>query len=157
MVSNSATSIQEYLDQLSFDQREVISVLRDLIVKNLPAGYVETMNWGMICYEVPLAVYPNTYNKKPLMYAGLAAQKNHFSLYMSSVYQDAKEESMLRQGFELAGKKLDMGKSCIRFRKLDQLALDVIGQAIAATPLETFLAQYEASRDKGSRNSSSSI
>ena len=148
MVSSSAVSVQEYLNELSPEAQVILTTLRNLILENLPDGYVETMNWGMICYEVPLAIYPKTYNKKPLMYAALAAQKNHFSLYLSSVYQDVQEDLNLREGFAAAGKKLQMGKSCIRFRRLDQLALPVIAQAIAATSVEAFLVQYESIQGK---------
>lgn len=143
MVSSSAASVHEYLEALSPESREILTTVRDLILKNLPDGFVETMNWGMICYEVPLTTYPKTYNKKPLMYAALAAQKNYFSLHLSGIYQNPQKTAELKEGFAAAGKKLDMGKACIRFRRLDQLALPVIAQAIADTPLEAFLANYQ--------------
>ena len=148
MVSSSAASVQEYLNDLSPEAREIITTMRNLILINLPEGYVETMNWGMICYEVPLSIYPNTYNKKPLMFAALAAQKNHYALYLSGVYQNPRKAEIFQEGFVAAGKKLDMGKSCIRFRRLDQLALPVIAHAIANTPLEDFITQYEAVKNR---------
>jgi hypothetical protein len=82
------------------------------------------------------------------MFAGLAAQKNHYSLYLSGVYQNPQQAAMFQEGFAAAGKKLDMGKSCIRFRRLDQLALPVIAQTIAASPMEDFVLQYKLVRDK---------
>lgn len=148
MVQSKATSVEQYLEQLSPDQREVVSTVRRIILENLPQGYVEAMNWGMISYEIPLEDYPDTYNGKPLNYLALAAQKNHFSLYMMGVYQDVQQEAKLKDGFDRAGKKLDMGKSCVRFRKLDDVPLDVIGDLIASTPPNEMIARYEASRRK---------
>jgi hypothetical protein len=149
MVSSLAVSVQEYLDELSPESREIITTIRDLIIENLPDGYVETMDWGMISYEVPLVRYPKTYNKKPLMFVALAAQKNHYALYLSGVYQNPQQAAKLQEGFSAAGKKLDMGKSCIRFNRLDQLHLPVIAEAIADSPLEAFLTRYEQARDSG--------
>jgi hypothetical protein len=97
----------------------------------------------MISYEIPLQRYPTTYNRQPLMYAGLAAQKHYYALYLSCAYQDAKQERRLRDGFERAGKKLDMGKACVRFRKLEDLPLDVVGRVVGSTSPERFIARYE--------------
>jgi hypothetical protein len=148
MASSRAATIEEYLEELPQDRREVVSAVRDVVRRNLPGGYRETMNRGMITYEVPLERYPRTYNGQPLAYAALAAQKNYFALYLTGAYQDPDAETWLREEFRKAGKKLDMGKSCVRFRKLDDLPLDVIGRAIASTPLDAFIARYEASRQK---------
>jgi hypothetical protein len=104
------------------------------------------MRWGGISYEVPLERYPNTYNKQPLGYAGLISQKNYCSLYLNAVYQDPSAEARLREEFAKAGKKLDMGKSCVRLKKLEDLPLEAIGRTIAGTPVGEFLAQYERSR-----------
>lgn len=146
MVKSKATTVEEYLQELPPEKHHVIAQVRDVILENLPPGYVETMNWGMISYEIPLKRYPNTYNGKPLTYLALAAQKNHFSLYMMDVYQSEKQETQLRQGFSQAGKRLDIGKSCVRFRKLDDLPMDVIANLVASTSVEDFIAAYEASR-----------
>ncbi|HEX5724748.1 MAG TPA: DUF1801 domain-containing protein, partial [Longimicrobiaceae bacterium] len=105
-------------------------------------------NWGMISYEVPLERFPRTYNGQPLGYAALAAQKNYYALYLTSVDGDAEKESWLEEEFRKAGKKLDMGKSCLRFRTLDDLPLDVIGRAIASTPPDALIARHEAVRKK---------
>ena len=148
MVRSSAATVAEYLDELPPDRRKVISKVRETILAHLPDGYVETMNWGMISYEIPLADYPDTYNKRPLSYAALTAQKRHYSIYLNSVYGDRQQEAWLREGFEKAGKKLDMGKSCVRFRKLENVPLDVIGDVIGSTTPEEFIAIYEASRKK---------
>ena len=119
-----------------------------MILLNLPRGYRESMNWGMVCYEVPLEKYPDTYNGQPLGYAALAAQKNYIALHLMCAYQDSELEKKLREGFARAGKKLDMGKSCIRFKKLEDLPLDVIGELVATLTPEQFIARYEAARKK---------
>jgi len=126
----------------------VISQIRDLIRKNLPKGYVESLNWGMLSYEIPLERYPDTYNGQPLGYVALAAQKNGYSLYLLGPYGDESQAEKLREGFAKAGKKLDMGKSCVRFKKPEDLALDAIASAIASTPPDAFIAQYESVRSQ---------
>jgi hypothetical protein len=102
----------------------------------------------MLNYGIPLSRFPNTYNGQPLCYAALAAQKNYCSLYLMSVYGDKKHEAKLRDGFKAAGKKLDMGKSCVRFKSSDDLPLDVVGDLIASVPVEKWIAIYEASRKR---------
>jgi hypothetical protein len=146
MVTSTASTVEEYLASLPLDRRAVIAAVREVVLRNLPAGYREAMNWGMISYEIPLETYPNTYHGRPLSYVALAAQKHHFSLYLMAVYGDLEEEARLRDGFAQAGKKLDMGKSCVRFRQLDDLPLDVIGETIAETPPDRLIALYERSR-----------
>ena len=148
MVQSKASTPEQYLADLPEDRREVVAAVRQIVLDNLPEGYQESMTWGMPSYEIPLSRYPTTYNRKPLAYAALAAQKNYFSLYLMSVYADSEEETTLRDEFEAAGKKLDMGKSCIRFRKLDDLPMDVIAKAIAATPVDDYIGRYEAARGK---------
>lgn len=106
------------------------------------------MNWGMITWGVPLDIYPDTYNGQPLGYASLASQKTHFALYLMCVLQNSEQETILKEAFKKAGKKLDMGKSCLRFKKLDDLPLDAIGKVIASTSPQQFIAQYEAGRAK---------
>ena len=148
MVKSHAATVEQYLDNLPPDRWEVIARVREVILKYLPDGYVETMNWGMISYEIPLAVYPDTYNGQPLSFAALAAQKNNYSLYLMNVYQNPALLSQLKDGFADAGLKLDMGKSCVRFKKLESIPLDVIGDVIASTPKADFIASYEASRKR---------
>ncbi len=114
-MQSTARSVPEYIQSLPADQAPVVGQLRAIILSSLPQGYVETMAWGMICYEVPLSVLPDTYNKKPLVYLGLAAQKRLFSLYLLNIYQDPVALEQLKDAYRSAGKQLDMGKSCIRF------------------------------------------
>lgn len=139
MVSTTTTTPSDYLASLAQDRREIISALRDLILQNLPQGYQETINWGMLSYEVPLERYPDTYNKKPLNYIGLAAQKNYNSLYLMSVYQNPADYQELMDAFDAMGVKPNMGKSCIRFKKLEQLPLDTISRLIAKTSVQEFV------------------
>lgn len=146
MVTSKATSVKEYLAGLPSERRSSISRVRDVVRKNLPNGYREVMNWGMVCYELPLGRYPDTHNGRPLCYAGIAAQKNHNALYLTNAYQDASETARLREAFRKAGKKMDMGKSCLRFRDADDLPLEAIGRVIRNTPPEKFIERYEASR-----------
>ena len=148
MVASGAQTVAEYLDELPPDRREVVSAVREVILSNLPEGYREDMSWGMIGYEVPLETYPTTYNGRPLGYVALAAQKNNYALYLNSVYMDPDREQALRDAFARKGSRLDMGKSCLRFRKLDDLPLDVIGEIVAATPVSELIATYEKSRQK---------
>lgn len=148
MASSKAKTVEDYLAELPPERREVVTAVRQFILRYLPEGYQETMNWGMISYEIPLERYPNTYNKQPLAYVALAAQKNYYSLYLMGVYADSDQEARLRDEFQQAGKKLDMGKSCVRFRKLDNLHLDAIAHAIAAVTPDEYIAHYEANRKK---------
>jgi uncharacterized protein YdhG (YjbR/CyaY superfamily) len=146
MVSSKAASPEAYLDELPPERREIVSRVRDLVNSNLPAGYIERMSWGMIGWELPLERYPDTYNKQPLAYAGLAAQKSHYALYLNCIYASEERTQRLREAYARAGKKLDMGKSCIRFKKAEDLAEDALAEAIASVPPDAFIAEYEASR-----------
>ena len=148
MAKSGATTVEEYLAELPEDRRATIAKVRDVVLRNLPAGYQERMNWGMISYEVPLERYPGTYNGQPLAYAALASQKNYCVVYLMGVYADGKPAGWFADGFKEAGKKLDMGKSCVRFRTPDDLPLDVIGKAIASTTPEQFIAIHEKSRER---------
>ena len=144
MARSNAKTPAAYLKELPAERRRELSRVRDMVRKNLPEGYRETMNWGMITYEVPLEQHAKTYNGQPLCYAGLAAQKNYLSLYFMPV--DASVLARLKAAFKQAGKKLDMGKSCIRFKQADDLPLDAIGAEIAAVPLDRFVAYVESAR-----------
>lgn len=150
MVSTSTTTPTDYLASLPPDRRNIISAVRDLILQNLPEGYQETINWGMLSYEVPLETYPDTYNKKPLSYIGLAAQKNYNSLYLMSVYQDPADYQELMNAFDQLGVKPDMGKSCIRFKNLEQLPLETISRLIAKTSVSDFIETTKALQNKKS-------
>jgi uncharacterized protein YdhG (YjbR/CyaY superfamily) len=142
-MNSNANTVEEYLASLPDDRREAITTVRNIIVKNLPKGYEEVMNWGMITYEIPLERKPDTYNKKPLMYAALASQKNHMAVYLTAVYATDEDASQFREDYIATGKKLDMGKSCVRFKKLEDLPLELIGKTIASTPVDDMIDIYE--------------
>ncbi len=146
MVSSKAATPDDYIAELPPERRDLVSRIRDLVNSNLPDGYVERMNWGMISWEVPLERYPETYNGQPLGYASLAAQKNHTALYLNCVYASAERTERLKQAWAAAGKKLDMGKSCLRFKREDQLAEGVLAETIRSMPVDAFIKDYEASR-----------
>jgi uncharacterized protein YdhG (YjbR/CyaY superfamily) len=146
MVSSRARTVKAYLKELPANRRTVVSKLRSVIRRRLPAGYQEAMNWGMIAYQVPLERYPETYNGEPLLYAAVAAQKRHYSLYLTSVYQQNALEKRLRAAFDRAGKKLDMGKSCIRFKTLEDLPMEAIGEIVGSVSVDQFLKNYEKAR-----------
>jgi len=118
-MKSDANTVQEYLAELPPERREAIEQVREIILKNLPKGYEEAMNWGMITYQVPLEIYPDTYNKKPLMYAALANQKNHMAVYLIGIYMDEKLNQEFEDSYKKTGKRYDVGKSCVRFRKLE--------------------------------------
>ena len=145
MPSKTAT-VAEYLASLPPDRRAVVSAIRDVIRANLDRDYEEGMQYGMIHWYVPLSRFPKTYNGQPLCIAGLASQKGYMTLYLLGVYGDPELSAWFRTAFAKAGKQLDMGKSCVRFRSLDALPLEVIGETIRRVPVERFLAQYQDAR-----------
>jgi len=145
-MQSKAKSVDDYLSELDDTRRDAISTVRNVVLENLPDGYEEMMLFGMITYAVPLSTFPDTYNKQPLMYAALASQKRHMALYLTNVYGDGSLEAWFRERYKATGKRLDMGKSCVRFRKLDDLPLDLVGETIAMTPIDEFLEIYKASR-----------
>lgn len=148
MAKSTAVTVDQYLAELPAERRAVIATVREIILHHLPPGYQETINWGMISYEIPLAQYPTTYNGQPLSYIALAAQKNYYALYLSRVNGDAQQEALLKDAFAQAGKKLDMGKACLRFRKLADVPWDAIGAIVASTAPQQYIAHYEAARQQ---------
>jgi Domain of unknown function (DU1801) len=148
MARSEAKTVAAYLKELPADRRAVISAVRDAVRKSLPDGYVESMDYGMICYSIPLERYPDTYNKQPAAYVALAAQKNYYALYLTGVYGDPKREKVLADAYKKLGKKMDMGKSCLRFKSLDDLPLDAVGTLIASIPPEKLIEKMEAARKR---------
>lgn len=146
MVTSDASTVEEYLAEISEDRRGDVETVRSLVLDNLPDGYVETMRWGMITYEVPLETYPDTYNGKPLMLVALAAQKRHLALYLTNVAFVHGGEEAFKTKYLKTGKRLDMGRSCLRFKRVEDLAMDLIAESIKSMPPDEFVRQYEASR-----------
>ena len=157
-MKSDAKSVAAYLDDLPTDRQQALSEIRKVILSNLPNGYEENINWGMITYEVPLAIQPNTYNGQPLMYAALASQKNYMAVYLCGLSCVPGAEENFSAAWKKTGLKLDMGKSCIRFKKIEDIDLKLIGAQIAASPVSNFIAAFEAkaSSDKHKRQSSKS-
>jgi hypothetical protein len=145
-VRSDADTVDEYLASLPEDRRPAIETVRTVVLENLPDGFEEQMQYGMISWVVPLARYPDTYNGQALAVASLGNQKRYMSLYLVGVYGDEGSQDWLRKRWAETGLRLDMGKSCLRFRSLDDLALDVVGEAVARCPVDDFLAAYERSR-----------
>lgn len=148
-MQSKVTTVQEYLDNLPGDRREAIEAVRSVVLKSVDDGIEEGIQYGMIGWYVPHRIFPDGYHadpKQPLPYAGLAAQKNYMTLYMMNVYSDGGEgEQWFRNEWAKTGKKLDMGRSCIRFRKVDDLALDVIAEAFRRVPAKKHIENYVAS------------
>jgi len=147
MQKSTAKTVEEYFQNQSPERRAELEKVREVILQNLPEGYEEVINWGMITYQVPLSIKPDTYNKKPLMYAALASQKNHMAVYLTNIYSDEQSRQDFEEAYRATGKRYDVGKSCVRFKKLDDLPLDLIGETIARTEVEEFVADYERLRE----------
>ncbi len=153
-MQSKAKTVAQYLAELPPDRREALNAVRKVILKNLPDGFEEIMQYGMIGYVVPHKLYPAGYHcdpSQPLCFAGLASQKNHMALYLMTVYGDKKTQEWFTKAYKATGKKLDMGKSCVRFKKLEDLPLDVIGQAVARVPVDRYIKSYEAIRAKAKK------
>lgn len=146
MVSSSAVTVPEYLATLPPERRQVVAAMRRFVREHLPKGYREAMSFGMICYQLPLAAYPKTHNGKPLVYASLAAQKDNYALYLTCAYLDEARAERLSQAWTAMGRRPDMGKSCLRFKSIEQLPLEAIGREIASTPPAEFIRLHEAGR-----------
>ena len=149
MAVTKPPSVSDYLAALPHERKQAIVAVRKLIKQHLPTGYAETMQYGMISYVVPLATFPDGYLGKkdvPLPYLSLASQKSHKAVYLMGVYGDPKLAQSFSAAWKKTGKKLDMGKSCLRFRSVDDLALDVLGEAIAAVPVAKYVAHYVSAR-----------
>jgi len=145
-MQSKAVTVENYLAQLPADRRAAIEAVRQIILKNLDKDYEEGMQYGMIGYYVPHHVYPAGYHcdpRQPLPFAGLASQKNYMSLYLMCVYGNGEHSKWFQEAWAKTGKKLDMGKACVRFKKLEDLALDVIGEAVKRVPAKKYIAHFE--------------
>jgi hypothetical protein len=143
-----ALTVNQWLASVPAERRDAIDAVRDVVNLNLPRGYEETVDWGMLAWVVPLAILPNTHNGRPLLFAALGAHTKRMTLYLSCVYGDPK----LRREFEIAykktGKKLDMGGSCVHFKALDDLPLEVVGNTLAQIAVKKYVERYENARQK---------
>ena len=148
MTPPNQQSAEEYIEALPEDRRSAISAVRSVILANLPAGYEETFQHGMLSYVIPLATYPVTYNKMPLVFAGLASQKNYMTVHLMNIYGNPADEEWFVQRYKAAGKKRNMGKPCVRFKTLDDLPVDLIGAALARTSVKSYIQLYQSARKK---------
>jgi hypothetical protein len=147
-------TVKEYLSSLPEDRRVAISTLRDTILANLPKGYEEGMNQGVISYYVPHSICADGYHcdpAQPVPFAGLCGKRKKLSLHLFCLYVDKAAKERFAAAWKKSGHKLDMGASCVRFTKLENVPLDVIGDTIAAIPVANFLERYEAIVPKSAR------
>jgi hypothetical protein len=145
-MQSKAKTVDEYIASLPADRAEDVRKVRKLILSNLPDGYREGIGWGMIVYEIPLERHSDTYNGQPLGYVALAAQKHYLALYMMNMYGEEGGVEKFKDEYRKAGKKLDMGKSCIRFKKFEDLPAELIGRTVAMTPVEEWIEMYDVAR-----------
>jgi len=148
MVESKETKLDNYLNELPEDRREMMIEIRKVILENLPEGYEERMNWGMISYEIPLKTYPDTYNKQPLSYVAVASQKRHMAIYLMGCYMDQEQTKLLHDAFDVMGVKPNMGKSCVRFTKLEKIPLETIGKLVGMMSVDDYIKRYESSRKR---------
>ena len=145
-MQSTAQTVEDYLAELPPERRHAMGEVRKAILNSLPDGFEEIMDFGMIDYVIPLATYPNTYNGHPLQYAALASQKNHMSLYLMCIYAHQDSRAWFMDELEKRGKKLSIGKACIRFKKLEDLPLDLVGEAIAHGSVKGYVDIYDSAR-----------
>lgn len=148
---SGAIDVDRYLEELGPERQATVSAVRDVILEHLPPGFEEGIDFGMISWHVPLARYPDTYNGHPLGTAALASQKRYVSLYLMGTYADPEGDAWFREAWTASGHRLDMGRSCVRFRRLEDVPLDVVGRAVERTSVEALIAHYERSRGARSR------
>ncbi len=153
-MQSAAATVADYIAALPEDRRHIVETVRKVILDNLDGGYSESMQYGMIGYSIPHSVYPAGYHcnpTQPLPFAGIASQKNYVSVYLMGVYvgcigdEEGGEAKWFREAWAASGKKkLDMGKACVRIKKLEDVALDVIGESIRRIPSQRYIERYEA-------------
>ncbi len=147
MSQSTDKTVAEYIASLTPEQATVIRKMRAMIRKNLPRGYQESMDWGIISYVIPISRYPSTYNRQPLAYLALGAKKNYFSLHLMACYGNPTLMKKFESAYRKSGKQLDMGKACLRFKKIEDLPLELIADTIASVSVEDFIRWYELIRN----------
>ena len=145
-MQSAEKTVAAYIKSLPPERAVVISEIRSLVNKHIKSGFIETMRWGMISWEISLDKYPDTYNKQPLNYIGLASQKNNYSLYLMSSYATKAEGVAFEKAYRASGKRMDIGKCCVRFKKIEDLPLPLIVRYIKRYSLREFIQVYENSR-----------
>ena len=143
-----ALTVSQWLASVPAERKDAIKAVRDVVNEHLPQGYEETVDWGMLAWVVPLATLPTTHNDHPLMLAGLGAHTKRMTIYLMSVYSDPKIRREFVAAYKKTGKKLDMGGSCVHFKTLDDLPLDVVGNTITRVTVDEYVKRYQHSRTK---------
>ena len=144
-MQNEAETVEQYLVKLPDHKRQIVSEVREIILRNLMGGFAEMMLDNKISYVIPLSVYPDTDDGQPILYASLMSQEEYFTICLCNICTDPNLRYWFEEEFKKAGKELDMTEKCIKFDNIDQLALDVIGRAIASNTAEQYLRLYEDS------------
>jgi hypothetical protein len=143
----AAASVETFLQTIPAQRAQALRGVRSVVLANLPSGYVEAMRSGFISYEIPLERFPTTYNGRPLQVVALASHRQYMSLYLMAVYARPEFAAWFTARYRKSGKPLRMGKSCVHFKYLDELALDVLGEAIRRVPVTEYVRFYEATRN----------
>lgn len=152
-MKTEANSVEEYVESLPEDRKQAVSKLREAILGNIPAGFVETLGYGMIGYVIPHSIYPDGYHtnrKLPLPFINLASQKNYIALYHMGIYGSKQLNEWFVNEYPKHSKtKLDMGKGCIRFKKTDQIPYTLIGELAGKMTAEQWINTYESNYKPG--------
>ena len=151
-----ALTVSQWLASVPAERKDAIDAVRDAVNAHLPHGYEETVDWGMLAWVVPLSTFPDTHNGRPLMLAALGAHTKRMTIYLMSVYGDSRIRAEFETAYKKTGKKLDIGGSCVHFKTLDDLPLDVVGNAIARVAVDKYVERYRQSRMKRKRKEKSS-
>jgi hypothetical protein len=151
-----ALTVSQWLASVPAERKDAINAVRDAVNEHLPQGYEETVDWGMLAWVVPLTTFPDTHNGRPLMLAALGAHTKRMTIYLMSVYGDAGIRTEFETAYRKTGKKLDIGGSCVHFKSLDDLPLDVVGDAIGRVAVDEYVERYRHSRIKGNPKKKSS-
>jgi Domain of unknown function (DU1801) len=154
-MQSDAKTVDAYIAQLPPERQAAINAVRKIIKANLDPAFEEGMLYGMIGYFVPHSLFPAGYHcdpSKPLCFAGMASQKNHLSVYVMTLYGDTKHLELFKQDWAKSGKKLDMGKCCIRFKKVEDLDLIALGKAVGRVRAREYIASYEQSRSESTKS-----
>lgn len=141
-------TVTQWLASVPAERKDAINAVRAVVNEHLPEGYEETVDWGMLAWVVPLATLRNTHNGHPLMLAALGAHTKRMTIYLMTVYGDAKLRRTFEVAYKRAGKKLDMGGCCVHFKKLEDLPLEVVGNTIASVPVDEYVERYQSLRRK---------
>ena len=151
-MQSTALSPKEYMDELPQDRKAPMTELRKTILKNLPKGFSESIGYGMLCYSVPHSIYPAGYHcdpKQPLPFISLASQKNFIALYHMGLYANPELLGWFQKEYaRRSPSKLDMGKSCIRFKKPEHIPYELIGELVQKITVKDWIGMYEANLKK---------